>query len=91
MKKGINTLIAIFSLCAAFGWWGVLYPQLTMTRDTYQILSEDGTVQESDDMVEWDFEGSVYRDILNTDISHIRFRSSFFKSIMEYLEYWKKE
>ena len=30
--------------CLAFGWWGVLFPQLAMTKDVYRIVSEDGTV-----------------------------------------------
>lgn len=57
------------------GWWGLLYPELTMTPSTYRIVNEDGDVLESEEMAEWDFDSEIYWDILETDSSRIRFRS----------------
>ncbi len=91
MRNGYRGLLAVLSLCAALGWWGILYPQLTMTPDTYRVVSEDGTVQEDVCMVEWDFEGDIYTEILNADPGRVRFRSGLLESLREYLEYWKKE
>ena len=91
MKEKTRYFATVLILCAAFGWWGILYPQLTMTRDTYSVVSENGAVQEEPDMVEWDFEGSVYREILEAGPEKIRFRSGILKYITEHLEFWKKE
>lgn len=65
----------LLCVCAAFGWWGLLYPELTMTPSTYHIVYEDGTVQERENMVEWDFEDDVYWEVLDADRSQIRFKS----------------
>ncbi len=64
--------------CAALGWWGLLYPELTMTPSTYRVVDENGTVLESEEMVEWDFDNDIYWDILEADSSQIRFRSKLY-------------
>ncbi len=86
-KKGA----VLLTLCACLGWWGVLYPQLSLTPDTYRIVEQDGTVQEGEDVIKWDFEGSIYAKILNADPGHVRFRSALLERLSECLEYWKKE
>lgn len=75
------TGIKIFlGVCAAFGWWGLLYPELTMTPDTYAVIGEE-TVQELPEVVEWDFDSDIYRDILEADRSQIHFRSRLLKEL----------
>ncbi len=69
---GIRVALCI---CAVLGWWGFLYPELTMTPDTYQIVDENGQVQEKQEMTEWDFEDNIYWEILQADKSQVRFRS----------------
>lgn len=66
--------------CAALGWWGVLYPELTMTPDTYKIVCEDAIsqeyyVQEPGEVVEWELNGDIYETVLGADRSRLRFRS----------------
>lgn len=83
MKK--NKLMVSFrifiTVSAALGWWGVLYPELTMTQDTYRIVYEDttaeenGYVQEAAEVVEWDFDNDIYEDVLGAQRSRIRLRS----------------
>lgn len=90
MRDRTRISFALLTLCAALGWWGVLYPQLTMTPDTYRIVSEDGEVLEKS-QEGWDFDGNIYTTILNTDSSHIRFRSGLLKYISKYLDCLKKE
>lgn len=94
-KKAVRDLrkmgIALLTLCACLGWWGFLYPQLSMTPDTYRVIREDGTVQEEEEVVKWDFEGSIYTEILNAGSGRIRFRSALLERISQYLEDWKKE
>ena len=65
----------VVTLCAALGWWGVLYPELTMTPDTYKIVTEDAVIMEELGETEWRFDNEIYEKILKTDCSRIRFRS----------------
>ncbi len=61
-------------ICAALGWWGVLYPELTMTPDTYKIICEDSR-EDCQETAEWDFDSDVYQKLLEADLSQITFRS----------------
>lgn len=69
--------------CAAFGWWGVLYPELTMTQDTYRILSEDGSVEETANLREK--EDMIYIEILNAGSGKVRFRSRLITELSEWI------
>lgn len=71
--KKTKQLFILF--CLAFGWWGVLFPQLAMTKDVYCIVSEDGTAPEQEDMQEWDFEDKTYEQILKAGSGKVRFKS----------------
>ena len=78
---------------ACYGWWGVIYPELTLLPSTCEIVYDseyDGqetnaqtkTVQKSRDVVEWNFDNRVYREILEADPEQIRWKSrilSFFE------------
>ena len=77
MKKNkISTSIhIILGICAAFGWWGLLYPELTMTPSTYKVVYEDNAVQQQENVVEWEFEDDIYWRMLEADSSRIRFKS----------------
>ncbi|MDR0963146.1 MAG: hypothetical protein LBM60_00835 [Clostridium sp.] len=75
-KKKITVFLRIsLCLCALYGWWGVVYPQYSMTPDTYRIVSEDGTVQEDDDLLEWRFSDDVYQKALEANPDQVRFKS----------------
>ena len=69
--------------CLAFGWWGVLFPQLAMTKDVYRIVSEDGTVLEQEDAREWDFDDETYDQILKAGSGKVRFKSGLWKDISQ--------
>lgn len=75
MKKKCLGIRIIISLCAALGWWGLLYPELSLTPDTvvFRIKDDSGTLREQP--LEWDFDGSIYRDLLNAGPDRITFRS----------------
>ena len=87
MKKKRLELRILLSVCAALGWWGMLYPQLAMTPDTYRIIYEDETVQESADMVEWDFDSDIYRQILEAEDDKVQLRSKLFDKISAFMEH----
>lgn len=85
-KNGQSILCTGLVCCAAFGWWGVLYPQFALNQDTYAIVSQDGTVQSEDDVVEWESGDKIYMEILNADSSRIRFRSKLLKEVAQLWE-----
>lgn len=64
--------------CAALGWWGFLYPELTMTPSTYQIVDEQGEKVVSEEQKEGQQEAAVYWEILYADREQIRFRSKLY-------------
>lgn len=78
-RNGQKALWTVCVCCAAFGWWGVLYPQFALNEDTYCIVSQDGTVQSEDSAAKWESGDTIYMEILNADSSRIRFRSKLLK------------
>ena len=66
---------------ACYGWWGVIYPELTMLPSTYEIVYEETeaveaeTVQTGPEVVEWNSDSQIYWKILEADPQQIRFKS----------------
>ena len=66
---------------ACYGWWGVIYPELTMLPSTYEIVYEETeateaeTVQTGPEVVEWNSDSQIYWKILEADPEQIRFKS----------------
>lgn len=83
MKKNkiIMSIHIMLGICAAFGWWGLLYPELAMTPSTYKVIYEDTAVQKQENVVKWDFDDDIYWEILEADRSQIRFRSRLLTNI----------
>ena len=73
-------------ICAAIGWWSLLYPELTLTPETVKINAEqeDGTLEQQ--TLKWNFEGGLYLDLLNAGPENISFRSKLFTNISSLLE-----
>lgn len=88
MKKRMAVRI-VACICAAFAWWGMLYPELTLTPDTYVILDEDGAVHRERNVVEWDFDNEFYRELLEADSDKIRFKSKLLTQIDALAEHLK--
>lgn len=82
-KMAIRIMVCV---CAAYAWWGVLYPELTLTPDTYVVLDEYGAVHKEQNMVEWDFNSDLYRTLLETDSSKIQFKSKLMTQIDDWIE-----
>lgn len=76
--QGIRVLAVAL---ACYGWWGVIYPELTMLPSTYEIVYEETeaaeaeTVQKSQEVVEWNSDSQIYWKILEADPEQIRFKS----------------
>jgi len=94
-KKFLVPFRVVVTICAALGWWGVLYPELTMTPDTYRIVYEETACEEAvylqnDEMQElmelagtseWDFDNNIYETVLGAKPGQIRFRSRLFRNV----------
>lgn len=85
-KKEKIRIRIVTALCAALGWWGLLYPELTLTPDTVKVIAgtQDGEefLQERD----FDFGDSLYLELLNADRSSIRFRSRLLTELNAFWE-----
>lgn len=93
MKKKFLGIRVVLGMCAALGWWGLLYPQLTFTPDTVSIKAEDkdGTIRAEE--AEWDFDASLYREFLAAGPDKIILRSrllSDFSSLWEAFHHGNK-
>lgn len=85
-KKGIRIVLAI---CAAMGWWGMLYPELTLTPDTCAVVDENGVMLRAQGDGKWGLDGDLYRELLKTDSGRIRFKSRLLTQAEALLEQWK--
>lgn len=77
IKSKMNLQLLVW-ICAALGWWGIIYPEFTLTSDTCRIVDESGSYVEMED----DYSGiELYEDILQADRNHIRPRSKILSVI----------
>lgn len=86
MKKKWFGIRMGLSICAALGWWGLLYPELTLTPDTVKVVYEDAKDDEQSQPQVWRFDSRLYWDILNASPGKITFRSRLltdFNAILE--------
>ena len=93
MKKKFLAIRVVLSMCAALGWWGLLYPQLAFTPDTVSIREEDkdGTLRDIE--VEWDFDANLYRELMGAGPDKIILRSRLltdFSSLWEAFHHGNK-
>ncbi|MCI9231104.1 MAG: hypothetical protein HFH97_13940 [Lachnospiraceae bacterium] len=81
-KKWLGIRVAA-GLCAALGWWGLLYPELALTPDTVKVSAQDndGTVTTRNQ--EWSFDGTLYLELLNADREQITIRSRLLTELKE--------
>lgn len=86
MKRRWVGLRILVSLCAVLGWWGLIYPELALTPDTVKVSveNEDGVPEEV--CRDWEFDSSLYREILEADRSKISFRSRLLTDFGLFLE-----
>ena len=92
-KKALHRLVqglrVMAVALACYGWWGVIYPELTMLPSTYEIVYEETeavegeTVQKSPEVVEWNSDSQIYWKILETDPEQIRFKSRLLTMLKE--------
>ena len=81
MKKKLLGIRITLGLCAALGWWGLLYPELALTPDTVAVKAENEEGILQDVSVEWDFDSSLYRELLSIGPDRLIFRSRLLTDI----------
>lgn len=86
MRKGKIKIRIITAMCAALGWWGLLYPELTLTPDTVQLVCEDENGEMLSVSPERDLGDSLYLELLGTNRDHIRFRSRLLTELSAFWE-----
>jgi len=79
MKKRLVKIRIAVCVCAAFGWWGFLYPELTLTPDTCRVCGEP---MQKKSLPAQD----LYRELLEADTGEIRFRSRLLTEWNEFME-----
>lgn len=82
-KLGIRIITA---MCAALGWWGLLYPELTLTPETVRIVIEDASGQEIFLDRNKSLDDSFYLELLEADSGSIRFRSRILTELNAFWE-----
>ena len=87
LKRGIR----VSAVCLAFyGWWGVIYPELSLLPSTYEVVYDDTasgnpdrqTVQNSPEVIKWNFDNRICRKLLEAPPEQIRYKSR----LLEFLE-----
>ena len=79
MKKKWMGFQIVMCICAALGWWGVLYPELVLTADTcrvYNAREEQRRVEGQD----------IYWELLKAGKGEIRFRSRLLAEWNKFME-----
>ncbi len=86
MKKRWLGIRLAAGICAALGWWGLLYPELALTPDTVSIQTEtqDGSLRKQ--QTEWTFDGGLYQALLNAAPGSIRLRS---RLLTDFALFWE--
>ena len=93
MKRVLTGVKTALCICAVLGWWGVLYPELVLTAETYRVCDDNGQ-ERQDIQAEPDIrEGQnpptgqdIYWNLLKADRSEIRFRSRLFAEWNKFME-----
>lgn len=86
MKKKWFEFRIIAGLCATLGWWGLLYPELTLTPDTVKVSVEDEDGNLKAVPQDWSFDSSLFLELLNADREQISFRS---KLLTDFCSFWE--
>lgn len=88
MKKIWAGIKIAACVCAALGWWGVLYPELVLTADTYRICSDgqDGDGQVLQEGQGFPAKEDIYWTLLKADRDEIRFRSKLLVEWNKFVE-----
>lgn len=80
-NKRFQTGLCVGGMCVALGIWGILYPELSMTPDTYRRVVKASGEEVVEEQEAWDFDAGIYYDILNAPKGSVHFKSRIFKEL----------
>lgn len=86
MKKKWLKLRAVMTICAAFGWWGLLYPEFALTPDTVQVYKENSAGELTQIERNWLDGRTLFRELLSADREDISIRS---KLLEDFNLFWE--
>lgn len=86
MKKKFIGIRIIIGTCAALGWWGLFYPELALTPESVKVIGEDENGMEKDVTGEWEFDSTLFQELINAGEGKIRFRSKLFTELSVLME-----
>lgn len=75
MKTDFYKYRAVLILCAALGWWGLWFPELAVWSDAVVVREENASVQQEENVIEWETAQTLYRDLMQADRDQIQVRS----------------
>ncbi|MBD5460135.1 MAG: hypothetical protein HDR26_04225 [Lachnospiraceae bacterium] len=79
--KAVNKIKKAIWLLAALGWWGVLYPELSLTQDTCRIVwTEDMQPEEELSQTQ------IYYRLLSAEPEQIKIKSRLLEILASYFE-----
>lgn len=84
MKSKMKKMIWML---AAFGWWGVFYPELSLTRDTCRVVVTDSLTAQDREISEDEFCAmQIYFNLLSAEPEQIKIKSRLLETLTAYLE-----
>ena len=85
MKKYLTGIRIVTCICCAIVWWGLVFPEIAMTADTYNIVNDDGTVLSEEELLDIE-DSEILLEILNANKGQIRYRSELLHTASEYFQ-----
>lgn len=86
MNRRFLCFRAMLSMCLAIGWWDFWYPEIAREAGVYEVVYEDGTIQNPGEVVKYKADEYTFYDFLQLDSDQIQFRSRFLEWIEEYFD-----
>lgn len=78
--KTVNKIKKGIWLLAALGWWGVLYPELSLTKDTCRIVWTEDMQEEELSQTQ------IYYRLLSAEPEQIKIKSRLLEILASYFE-----
>lgn len=75
------SLQIMLTLCALWGWWGILYPEFTLTEDTYRVVYDEDDAEIAEESPR-----ELYLRLLHAPKGQVRFRSKLLIQLQKWME-----
>ena len=75
------SLQIMLTLCALWGWWGILYPEFTLTEDTYRVVYDEDDAEIAEESPR-----ELYLRLLYAPKGQVRFRSKLLIQLQKWME-----